>query len=896
MEDITAVLSDAHQAELLASAVSPEHIAARGYRTLYGTDDDRTLLRNARVPRWAWRDESAWPLLYLPMYRATGELVGCQVKPAVPQKVREGDDKTMKYASPSGPLHLDVPPLVADGVRNPEASLWITEGLKKADALASQGRPVVTLSGVFNWRSKAGTLGDWEEIPLRGRRVVVCFDSDAKDNRNVLQAMKRLGNWLNSKGATAIYLITPSEVNGVPVKGVDDFFAAGGTLQMLGDASTRELPVDGPADAAFTDSVLADTLCSEELEGRYRWAAGLGWMQWNGRVWGECTDVTVTETVRLWALEQFQRVLDKQRSDPHRDSQTQIDGWRSVLGGSRLRALVGLAKGILECAAEAFDSDPNLLNCPNGIVDLRTGLLMPPDPDLLMTKIAGTDYVKGAVHPDWDQALTALPPDVRDWFRVRIGQAITGHTPPDDLVVISQGGGSNGKSTVADTLSAAFGKYHTVVADRAMLGNASENHPTELMDFRGARWAILEETPESRQLDMVRVKKLAGTGEITARRIRQDSVTFQATHSLFINTNYRPVVTETDHGSWRRLALLRWPYTYRRTQAECRGPMDRVGDATLRQRVKSDPRILEAALAWAVSGAADWYAAAGVLPEMPDRVRNDTAAWRMESDPVLGFISECLVFDRKAHVLSAELWSRFCSWMEEKQNKEWSQKTFLARFGGHDACSQNGVDMKVMKPREGLSRLNGASPTGSTYRAWRGLRFVRADEELELEPEAPEFDESADPSSADLHGYGSYTSAVNRPIARDSLVNQRRVTAVTGCESQPFEDRSGAVSGWSADPFAGGTPEQSPAPAVDEIEAFLMDGVHAHSLPAPDAPDSAFEEAAAFLMSGLEDGTQATQEIEQSTAALPAQRDDDHATTTNDHGDPFAEDDDFWEL
>jgi hypothetical protein len=42
--------------------------------------------------------------------------------------------------------------------------------------------------------------------------------------------MIRFGRWLKSRGAQKVYyLIVPAEVNDVPVKGVDDFFAAGGT-------------------------------------------------------------------------------------------------------------------------------------------------------------------------------------------------------------------------------------------------------------------------------------------------------------------------------------------------------------------------------------------------------------------------------------------------------------------------------------------------------------------------------------------------------------------------------------------------------------------------------------------------------------------------------------------
>lgn len=719
-------ISDRHTEELDASEISPEVRDARGYETLYGTDEDRARLREASIPVWAWRNaETAFPGLFIPMYRVTGERIGAQFKPGRPQPHGE---KTVKYATPQGTKpRLDIPPLVANGVRTVTTPLWITEGVKKADSLASKGLSVIALSGVYLWRDRMGTLGDWEDIPLKGRTIVICFDSDARHKRQVSEAMRRLGRWLESKGAADIrYLIVPEEVGGTAVKGVDDFFHAGGTLEGLRDAATKEMPGDNTRDAAFSDAVLADTVCSEALEGRYRWASGLGWMRWDGSVWSECTDATVTEDIRLWALAGWQHALDRQRAEPNKDLRAAMEGWRGTLSASKLGNLLKLSKGILESAATDFDYDPDAINCRNGILDLRTGVLTPHDPDRLMTKITGCDYVPGATHPDWGKALEAVPDDVRDWFQLRMGQAITGHTPPDDVILILQGSGSNAKSTVVDAIAKAAGKrdgYHTSVADRALLGNASDNHPTELMDFMGARLAVLEETPEAKRLDVNRVKKLAGTEQITARKIRQDSVTFATTHSLVINTNFKPVVDETDHGTWRRLAMLCFPYTYRKPGEQCSGPNDRVADTDLRQRLRTDERVTEAVLAWLVAGARRWYAADRVMPAPPMRVEADTLEWRRESDLVLSFIGDVLEFDYGSHIYARELHEVFNRYLEDKGHREWTDRTFAARFGTHEECTRNAVARKRIRARDGRSTLNPAAKVPDPYYAWLGVRF-----------------------------------------------------------------------------------------------------------------------------------------------------------------------------
>jgi phage/plasmid-associated DNA primase len=75
---------------------------------------------------------------------------------------------------------------------------------------------------------------------------------------------------------------------------------------------------------------------------------------------------------------------------------------------------------------------------------------------------------------------------------------------------------------------------------------------------------------------------------ITARFIRQDNLTFRASHTLIATTNYIPIVNETDWGTWRRFALLRFPYTFRKPgQALRNGVTDRPGDLTLKSRIKA---------------------------------------------------------------------------------------------------------------------------------------------------------------------------------------------------------------------------------------------------------------------------------------------------------------------
>jgi P4 family phage/plasmid primase-like protien len=743
-------LFDGHRRELSSeSAIDSEVIAERGYRSVgrptSGDDEPRRRLARLGIPGWAYREDSDFPGLLIPMYGPTGQLVSHQWKPRRP--VRNRDGKPMKYASPKGcPNRLDVHPRNVRYMPDPTVELWITEGVKKGDALTSQGLCAIALTGVYNWRSQHGTLGEWEDVQLKGRLVVVCFDADARTNRNVARAMARFGRWLRSRGATVAYLVVPPQVGDTPVKGVDDFFAAGGSVDQLRVAMKATPPDLDSIGDAFTDSRMAETVADDVLADRFIWLAGLGWLSWNGRVWTECSDATVGEAFRQYVLDRFAE--ESQKLAAGQGDKDTVKGWLVMQSVGRQRSVLSLARGIVERKVAELDRHPDLLNTPSGVVDLRTGDLLGHDPNLLMTKIAGAEYRPGATHPDWAKALEAVPADTRDWLQLRLGQAITGHMTPDDVLIVFQGGGENGKSTINEATARAAGEYFLLASHR-LLTASPDQHPTELMDLQGRRYVVAEETPEARRLSVVRLKQTVGTPQITARRIAKDSVTFDATHSMFVSSNYRPVVEETDHGTWRRLLLVRFPYTFRKPHQALTGPDDRRGDPGLRQRVKDDPAVSTAVLAWMVEGARRWYEHAdrGELPQPPARVIADTRAWRSESDQVLAYLIDRIRFDPRCHVAATDLLRDLNGWLTAHGHHEWSDRTLTSRLEGHDELIRRRVAKRRVRcsPQTagGLSRPEQTflpEQLPSQYTAYIGLRFA-ATTELDIDQEEPASDD-----------------------------------------------------------------------------------------------------------------------------------------------------------
>ena len=114
------------------------------------------------------------------------------------------------------------------------------------------------------------------------------------------------------------------------------------------------------------------------------------------------------------------------------------------------------------------------------------------------------------------------------------------------------------------------------------------------------------------------------------------------THSIFVTTNHLPRIDEPEHAVWRRLAMVVFPYRYRKPHEAIEGPNDRRGDAGLRGRLRSprSKKQREAVLAWLIEGAVKWYQNGQEMPEPPAVVEAAKETWRMQVDVLLRYAAE----------------------------------------------------------------------------------------------------------------------------------------------------------------------------------------------------------------------------------------------------------------
>jgi len=287
-----------------------------------------------------------------------------------------------------------------------------------------------------------------------------------------------------------------------------------------------------------------------------------------------------------------------------------------------MRAMIEMAKSEpgLNCSINDFDSDPMLLGVQNGVVDLRTQVLMPPNPLTRVSKRCSVEYVPKATCPRFASFINEVLPDtvvagfVQRWF----GYCLTGRST-EKVFLMLIGVGDNGKSVLVEVLKWLLGGYAAKIDTELLMAQprSPQGPSPEILDIKGRRLIYANETSEGQQLSDARVKDLTGGDTLAARPLYgKTRVEFSPTHKLMMIGNHKPKITDNTSGMWNRVVLVPFEVVVPRNQR----------DTQLLDKLKLEgPGILN----WALDGLTD-FKQNGLA--VPDKLRAATQAYREEQD------------------------------------------------------------------------------------------------------------------------------------------------------------------------------------------------------------------------------------------------------------------------
>ena len=177
---------------------------------------------------------------------------------------------------------------------------------------------------------------------------------------------------------------------------------------------------------------------------------------------------------------------------------------------------------------------------------------------------------------------------------------------------------------------------------------------------------------------------------MTARHLYAEFFEFVPTFTLWLASNSRPRVRDDNGAIWRRIIQI--PF------------VEQISEGERDDGLKSALCDLEiagpAVLAWMVKGCLDWQQ---MGLKMPQQVRDMTADYRREMDPLAGFLEERCVLSPEAKVKNPDLREAYSQWAKENNvRRPLSAKAVAQR----------------LKAKEGVSQVN-----LSGVRVWNGIEL-----------------------------------------------------------------------------------------------------------------------------------------------------------------------------
>jgi putative DNA primase/helicase len=186
-----------------------------------------------------------------------------------------------------------------------------------------------------------------------------------------------------------------------------------------------------------------------------------------------------------------------------------------------------LVQSLIPASVSDFDSFPNLLNCKNGVLDLRTGNLVAHQPGQRFTYCLPIEYDPEADYSEWRALLlewTGGDVQVVDFLQSAIGYTLTGHTSEECLFYL-HGPTRSGKGTFSETLLAMLGKEPLATGVDFSTFTMDRSHDSQNFDLAGlkpCRLVMASESSKYSSLNVARVKSLTGGDEVRCAFKRKD--------------------------------------------------------------------------------------------------------------------------------------------------------------------------------------------------------------------------------------------------------------------------------------------------------------------------------------------------------------------------------------
>lgn len=426
--------------------------------------------------------------------------------------------------------------------------------------------------------------------------------------------------------------------------------------------------------------------------GQFTYNDAFGWLAYNGKYFvrdgGEQRlDRAIVETL----TERINAIL--QSGD---ERSIKAIGKLAPTSG-RVSGAKALLESIVYASDDQFDKHPDLLNCQNGVVDLRTGVLSDHSSEYRFTYCINAAYDPNADYSAWTQFLlgTVIKPEIIDWLQMAVGYSLTGHTR-EEILFYLYGPTRSGKGTFTETILTLLGQplsteigFGTFTAQR---NGDSQNF--DLAPLKACRFVAASESNAYERFNEAKIKALTGGNDVYCAFKHKTHFSYRPQFKIWLSSNQQINADPDDDAVWGRVRLIDFP-------------ISRLGneDKSLKYDLKK-PANLAGVLRWAIDGAMRWYQLGDRgLPELTASLATKTNQ-REELDSVGQWIDECCT--QGGYTGNDALYASYMNWcrangVPPKQQKGLAQS--LKRKGYDIAPKWDPLAHKTVRRVDGLTVL-----------------------------------------------------------------------------------------------------------------------------------------------------------------------------------------------
>jgi P4 family phage/plasmid primase-like protien len=353
-----------------------------------------------------------------------------------------------------------------------------------------------------------------------------------------------------------------------------------------------------------------------------------------------------------------------------------------------------------------MDTNKHLLCFNNGVIDFKTKEFRDGYPQDYITKCTRINYIpfNAENYPeivvqihDFMNKLFPIP-ELNKYMWNHLASCLIG-TNKNQTFNVYHGSGSNGKSILADVMTAVLGDYKgtvpiTLVTEKR---NAIGGTSSEIIQLKGIRYAVMQEPSKGVKLNEGIMKELTGGDPIQGRALYSESETFEPQFNLVVCTNNLFDIESNDDGTWRRIRKCDFVSKFIDDDEQHTDETQYIfkKDKTLKEKIPSFAPVFASMLVKIA------FETEGNVPDC-EYVINASNKYRIGQDHIAAFVSENIVKtgDTKDRIKKQELAQHFKFWFTQEQgsNKKMPKGEELymymdKKFGFHKPSGWHGITM-----------------------------------------------------------------------------------------------------------------------------------------------------------------------------------------------------------